>query len=141
MDKYFTTRLSRKKYIMYGLLSNPLTVIFLLVILTGLLTEILFGGGDMYGVTIIDNLMGFFNSIGGLSIIIQLLSYFILILLSILPFVIFISCSIRRINDIGISRWFILFLFFYPFYINVLFFSFLLFKSGESKTNKWGEPV
>jgi uncharacterized membrane protein YhaH (DUF805 family) len=134
MNKYFTTRLSRKKYILYGLLSNPLSVILFL----GILTEVLFGGGSMFGLTIIDNIMEFIKSFGvgnfGLSTL--LFSFFL-----VLPMVIFISCSIRRINDIGISRWFILFFLFYPFYINVMFFIFLLIKSGENKTNEWGDPV
>jgi uncharacterized membrane protein YhaH (DUF805 family) len=135
MKKYFTTRLSREKYFLYGFLSNPLSVMLLLlpILSISILTEFFFGGSDMYGLTIIDNLynLGFLGAI---------IFCFILIL-PLVILVIFISCSIRRVNDIGISRWFILFLFFYPFSLNVLFLIFLLFKSGESKNNKWGEPV
>ncbi len=119
MKKFFTTRLNRKKFFLYTL---PLTIFVFIAILI----EILFGGGAIFGMTVIDNMMSIINSLSGSGFA----GIFGLFVLLVLP-----SLIIRRFHDLGMSGWNILLLLI-PF-INCIIFIILLLRVGEKEANKW----
>jgi len=124
MKKFFTTRLNRKKFFLYTLpITWPLCLLPLYII------EILFGGGAIFGITVIDIVMNILNIFEG----------FLPGLVGLFCLLVFPSLIIRRLHDLGMSGWKGLLLLI-PV-INVIPFIVLLLKIGEKATNKWGDPV
>ena len=128
MTKLFSAKLSRKRFIIYNtLLFSP--------IIFGAIIEILFGGGAMMGISVIDFLIEITNQYVGVGAAgIMLFSLFIPAFwmskaLVILGLLIYSSLLVRRINDIGINPAITL-LILIPF-LSILLYIWLLIKKGE----------